>query len=156
MDENEAVRLSICVLMGLAGLLVPLLGHWPRLSGAWAESERRITLGHWGPLVWGSCVVEGGSERYLGLALAGRLRLRRYDAGRDHLINLGFPAAHVDALAGSCTGSFAFAARGGALEGQFRGSRFRLEGSRMVAVQRLAPVPRTWRRLGPPPHGEGP
>ena len=147
MDDNDAVRAVIFALMGAAAVLLPLLGHWPRLAGAWAEAERRITLSHLGPAVWGSCAVEGGTERYVGLALAGHLRLRRYDAGRDHLINLGFPAANVAALDGACTGSFTFAHRDGRLVGHFRGSRFRLEDARMVPVERLAPLARAWQRL---------
>lgn len=149
MDENEAFRVALLTLFATLSIVVPLAGHWPRLGGAYREGERHIELGHWGPLVWGHCAVQGGSERYLGLAVLGHLRLRRYDAGRDHLVALGFPPDQVSGLEGTCTGSFAWRQVNGNLEGFFYGRRYRHTGGRMVPVERLAAVARSWQRQDP-------
>lgn len=145
--EPSLVQTAVWLLLLVAALAWPLLGHWPRAGGTYAEAGHAVHLSHMGPLVWGHCVVPGGEERYAGFALMGRLVLRRYDHGAQLLAGRGFPRDQLRALEGSCTGLFRLQLTPeGNLAGAFYGRRFTMEHRRMVPKDTLEPVSRLWRR----------
>ena len=144
MDESLLQQL-MWVLLALGAVAVGVLGHWPRLRGRYHDGDHVVTLEHRGPVLWGEAQVRGGKETYLGVVVAGRIRLRRYDWGQNHLGDLGFGADTAATMDGACTGTFVLErGPGGALTGQFVGRRLRIEQGRLKTSERLAPVPRTW------------
>lgn len=156
MDETD-LQTTFWLLVAAALLTWPVLGHWPRVGGTYLEAGHTVQLGHVGPLVWGRCLLPEGEERYFGVALLGRLVLRRYDHGARLLAGRGFPRAQLPALNGVCTGLFRLRLDGaGDLTGAFYGRRFTTENNRMVPKDTLDAVSRHWRRAAAPPAGAAP
>ena len=133
-------------LVGLVGWV--LGGFILSVAGTWRDRDRRIVLQQRGPLLWGSCLVEGGTQRYLGTIFWGAVILHRRDYGEDHLQRLGFNPAQAKVVSGAVVVRLKMRLKGGALEGTMRGTRFQFaSGSeRLVSSTSTAVETRRWER----------
>ena len=148
MTIDAVLRHALLILLVLVFAYGLIGGLMSRVSGAWRDGERLITLRQLGPFVHGHAARNGGWERYSGTVLWGRLRLRRYDGGLHHLEGLGFAPEVAPLLENQLMATFDLRLKGSVLEGVFEGRVIRSERQppRILSVTRTKPKARVWSR----------
>jgi hypothetical protein len=149
MSVDETLRLLLLIAIAATGAYWLLGGLFTRISGRWRDGNREIHLRQFGPLITGSATRPGGSERYVGTALWGRVRLRRHDRGAAHLQSLGFAQEVAPLLEDSLMATFDLRLTGSLLDGYFQGRIIRSERvpPRIISVRRTPPQERCWTRI---------
>ena len=66
---------------GIVGVAWVVGGFLSPVAGQWRDRDRLVELKQFGPWIWGSCKISGGSQRYLGKIWLGNLLLSRRDYG---------------------------------------------------------------------------
>lgn len=142
--DDDSLPLVLLLLLCLAAALLGLGGRATPLQGLWQDGTRRVRLRRRACLVGGEAEVDGGRQRFAGLAVFGRVLLWRRDYGEGHLLALGFPAHEVPRLQGRVTGIFwlRLEAGGDALGGAFYGRHFTFDTQGGAIGRFVAGVPR--------------
>jgi hypothetical protein len=147
---DDILRWSVLGVLGFAALLALLGGLVTPVAGRFRDGQRLITLHQIGPWLVGRCEREGGFERYRGWAFFGVVRLSRYEYGAAHLQASGFAPDTAPLVEGERLASFVFRAKPHGLVGMFEGRKVSFtsgpKATKVSAIEKLPPAPRTWLR----------
>ena len=135
---------GIALLVWLAG------GFLSSVGGQWRDRDRTIDLVQLGPWVWGTCQINGGTQRYRGKVWLGDLSLTRRDFGRQHLLALGFNEVQAKYVEGQVMVRLSLKLQEGTLRGHLSGTRFQFNPrtQQVLSVQSTPAEQRSWTRLG--------
>ena len=138
----------IWIVGGLAGVAWMVGGFLSPVAGQWRDRDRQVELKQFGPWVWGSCKIAGGSQRYLGKIWLGNLLLTRRDYGQQHLLQLGFNKIQAKSVEGQVMVRLRLKREGDVLRGHLWGTRFKFspQSQRVISVNATAAEGREWIR----------
>ena len=147
--DDTIIQIAVAGVLSAGALLWFAMGFITSVAGTWHDGQHTVTLEQWGPWVWGEAKWPQGWQRYRGLISFGRLRLRRFDGGLEHLKTLGFNEAQAALLGGRRTmAHLELRRRDDALVGLFYGRRisFETDDRDIAGVAVVIPEKRVWRR----------
>ena len=149
MDDDQLRLLVLSCFAACAALLV-VGGACTPLAGLWQDGGRKLRLSRRAFWAFGEAQVDGGHQRFSGLACFGLVLLWRRDYGERHLMGLGFTLPQVPALQGRVTGIFRLRLRAGGarLDGVFYGRQFSFVGEVPTAGRFVPAAPRRLERTG--------
>lgn len=149
MDDDQ-LRLLVLACFAAWTALLAVGGVCTPLPGLWQDGDRKLRLARRAFWASGEAQVDGGHQRFAGLACFGLVLLWRRDYGERHLMGLGFTLPQVPSLQGRVTGIFRLRLQAGGtrLAGAFYGRQFSFVGEKPTAGRFVSAAPRRLERVG--------
>lgn len=134
---------------GLAVFVWQVGGFLSPVAGQWRDRDKLVELTQFGPWVWGSCKISGGTQRYRGKIWLGNLLLARRDYGKQHLLQLGFNKVQANSVEGQVMVRLKLKREGDVLRGHLWGTRFKFKPhtQAVMSVKTTAAECREWVRI---------